>query len=76
MALLKIHQDHQANAEEYSRAYGETAHEEVRQASYLFDPSSLDPVKSLSSMFASHPAIDKRLSAIGFKKQSRSEQDK
>lgn len=66
-ALLKISQDHEAHAEEYATEYGQTAHEEVRQASYLFDPSTLDPVKSLSSSFSTHPSIPDRLKAIGFK---------
>ncbi len=66
-ALLKIHDDHQANAEEYADEYGRTAHEQVRQASYLFDPSELDPVKSLSSTFSTHPSLSERLASIGFK---------
>ena len=66
-ALLKIDQDHQQHADEYTQAYGQTAHEEVRQASYLFDPSAIDPVKSLSTAFMTHPSIEKRLQALGFK---------
>ena len=66
-ALLKINDDNQAHAEHYAREYGQTAHEEVRRASYLFDPSTLDPVKSLSSAFSTHPSIEKRLDALGFK---------
>ena len=69
-ALLKINDDHQLHAEEYVRDYGQTAHEEVRQASYLFDPSSLDPVKSLNSLFSTHPSVEKRLDALGFKRRS------
>ena len=65
-ALLKISQDHQSHAEEYAEQYGQTAHEQVRQASYLFDPSDIDPVKSLSSAFSTHPSVDKRLQALGF----------
>jgi heat shock protein HtpX len=68
-ALLKITQDHKAHAEEYSEAYGQTAHEQVRKASYLFDPESFDPVKSLSSAFTSHPSLEQRLKAIGFKRK-------
>lgn len=68
-ALLKISEDHQTHAEEYAYAYGQTPHEQVRQASYLFDPSSLDPVKSLQNAFATHPAIEDRLKAIGFLKR-------
>ncbi len=66
-ALLKISDDHQQHAEEYAQQYGNTAHEQVRQASYLFDPSSIDPVKSLSSAFSTHPSIEQRLAALGFK---------
>jgi heat shock protein HtpX len=68
-ALLKIHQDHQDNAETYAKEYGKTPHEQVRQASYLFDPSTIDPVKSLGSAFSTHPNLDQRLKAIGFKKK-------
>ena len=66
-ALLKISQDHQAHAEQYAEAYGSTPHEQVRHASYLFDPSDIDPVKSLSSAFDTHPSVEARLNAIGFK---------
>ncbi len=68
-ALLKISQDHEQHAEEYARAYGNTPHEEVRQASYLFDPSQFDPVKSLSNSFSTHPSIEQRLDALGFKRK-------
>lgn len=66
-ALLKISDDHQQHAQEYSQEYGNTAHEQVRQASYLFDPSDIDPVKSLSSSFSTHPSVEQRLEALGFK---------
>ena len=66
-ALLKISDDHQQHAEQYAQEYGNTAHEQVRQASYLFDPSDIDPVKSLSSSFTTHPSIEQRLAALGFK---------
>lgn len=66
-ALLKISQDHELHAAQYAEDYGRTAHEQVRQASYLFDPSGIDPVKSLSTLFTTHPSITKRLEALGFK---------
>ena len=66
-ALLKIKDDYQDHAEEYKDAYAQTAHEEVRQASYLFDPSSLYSVTSLSNVISSHPTVAKRLEALGFK---------
>ncbi|STY30781.1 Zn-dependent protease with chaperone function [Legionella wadsworthii] len=68
-ALLKINDDHQQNAERYSEEYGNTPHEQVRHASYLFDPSDIDPVKSLSSAFATHPSIEQRLRALGFNRK-------
>ncbi|MDI9818751.1 MULTISPECIES: zinc metalloprotease HtpX [unclassified Legionella] len=70
-ALLKIADDHQRNAEQYTYEYGRTAHEEIRQASYLFDPSSIDPVKSFHNAFSSHPSVDERLRALGFKRKNK-----
>jgi len=70
-ALLKISEDHQLNAERYTKEYGETAHEQVRQESYLFDPSDIDPIKALSSSFSTHPSIEQRLESIGFKSKSK-----
>lgn len=71
-ALLKISEDHELHADEYHQAYGKTPHEQVRQASYLYDPSRLDPVKSLNNLFSTHPSVEDRLRAIGFlrKKQN------
>lgn len=66
-ALLKIQGDHEANKDEYKTAYGTTRHEEFRNAAYIFDPSEFDPVKSLMSLFSTHPSIEDRLKAIGFK---------
>lgn len=71
-ALLKISGDHAQNAESYSKQYGQTAHEDVRRASYIFDPASFDPVKSLSSAFSTHPSVEKRLTALGFNKREKS----
>jgi heat shock protein HtpX len=65
-ALLKIRSDHTQHADDYAAEYGNTAHEQVRQASYLFDPSAIDPVKSLSSAFDTHPSVEQRLKALGF----------
>lgn len=65
-ALLKISQDHEKNAEEYEQEYGQTPHEEVRRASYLFDPASFDPVKSLTNAFSTHPSVEDRLKALGY----------
>lgn len=66
-ALLKISEDHDEHSAQYAAEYGKTAHEQVRRAAYLFDPSGIDPVKSFSSVFSTHPSIESRLQAIGFK---------
>lgn len=65
-ALLKISQDNEEHAEQYAEEYGQTPHEQVRQGSYLFDPSDIDPVKSLNSAFSTHPSLQDRLKALGF----------
>lgn len=69
-ALLKIEEDHVNNEEAYSREYAATPHEQVRQAAYLFDPADINPVKSFSSMFSTHPSMEDRLKAIGFSRVS------
>lgn len=66
-ALLKINEDSQTHAEQYAQEYGQTPHEQVRNSSYLFDPSDIDPVKSLSSAMSTHPSLEDRLTALGFK---------
>ncbi|KTD39166.1 heat shock protein HtpX [Legionella nautarum] len=68
-ALLKISEDNQQHAAEYVQEYGSTAHEQLRQSSYLFDPSSIDPVKSFNNAFSTHPDIEERLNALGFKRK-------
>lgn len=66
-ALIKISQDHQEHQAEYLAEYGRTKHEELRQSAYLFDPSAYDPVKSFVSLWDTHPSIEDRLKALGFK---------
>lgn len=68
-ALLKIHEDTQANAAAYDQAYNATAHEDVRRAAYLYDPAQagIDRPKTLNSLFSTHPDLEDRLAAIGFK---------
>ena len=67
-ALMKIDQDHQQHAQQYAQEYGKTPHEDVRRAAYLYDPvkAGIEPVKSISSLFSTHPTIRDRLKAIGF----------
>ncbi len=67
-ALIKIDQDHQANKAVYRQQYDMTAHEEVRRAAYLYDPiqAGIEPVRSISSLFSTHPSVKDRLKALGF----------
>lgn len=69
-ALMKISQDYQVNAEAYSQTHGQTAHESVRRASYIFDPAAFVHMSGLSDAFSTHPDMKKRLAALGFKKTS------
>lgn len=69
-ALIKINEDNVINAEQYRNDYANTPHEQVRQASYLYDSSDIDPVKSFNSFMSTHPNISSRLRALGFKKKN------
>lgn len=69
-ALMKITYDHREHSDTYSQQYGQTPHEDIRRASYIYDPSKIDPVKSLSSGFSTHPSLEERLKALGFRKKS------
>lgn len=71
-ALIKIDQDSKANKDLYREEYGKTAHEDVRRASYLYDPvqSGIEPMRSLANLFSTHPDLTSRLAAIGIKLKS------
>jgi heat shock protein HtpX len=66
-ALIKISGDHQRYGAVYNREYGQTAHEDVRRAAYIFDPSQagISSAKSLATMFSTHPSLEDRLKALG-----------
>lgn len=68
-ALLKIHDDHLHHIDEYKQAYNHTAHEELRRASYIYDPikSGIESALSFDGLFSTHPKLSDRLQAIGFK---------
>lgn len=68
-ALLKIQNDHIDNKEAYNQAYRNTPHENVRREAYIFDPlqAGIESVTSVSDMFSTHPSMEKRLAALGFK---------
>lgn len=68
-ALLKIQNDHVDNKEACNQAYRNTPHENVRREAYIFDPlqAGIESVTSVSDMFSTHPSMEKRLAALGFK---------
>jgi len=70
-ALIKISADHAANIEEYSQHYKSTLNEDVRSAAYIFDPKQMGVAAnhSISSIFSTHPTLDQRLQALGFKEK-------
>lgn len=71
-ALLKIQDDHSEHADNYREQYNQTPHESVRREAYFFDPmqAGLLSVKSINDLFSTHPTIEQRLEAIGFKKKN------
>jgi heat shock protein HtpX len=68
-ALLKIHQDSVDHAEKYQAEYRNTTHEDVRRASYIYDPSQagISLMQSASNLFSTHPDLENRLKALGVK---------
>ncbi|MBA2655240.1 MAG: zinc metalloprotease HtpX [Gammaproteobacteria bacterium] len=70
-ALLKIHNDHVDNKERYAADYKNTPHESIRREAYIYDPkqAGISNMQSISDLFSTHPSINKRLAALGFKKK-------
>lgn len=68
--LLKISQDNELHEDTYREAYARTAHEQIRQASYLYDASQLSATPSILSIFSTHPTLIDRLKALGIKMRS------
>lgn len=68
-ALIKINADHVENRDEYAKAYGQTPHENVRREAYLYDPmeAGINSTTSISDLFSTHPSLETRLAALGFK---------
>jgi heat shock protein HtpX len=71
-ALIKISGDYTKNKRQYAKEYNQTAHESVRRASYIFDPAKFTGMNVFSDMFTTHPSLDKRLTALGFKNKKTS----
>lgn len=71
-ALLKISGDYQQNQDHYATEYQNTRHEEVRREAYIFDPTTagISNKQASSDFFSTHPTLEKRLAAIGYKIKS------
>lgn len=71
-ALLKIQDDHVQNRDQYNALYSQTPHENVRREAYIFDPiqAGIESAHSVSDLFSTHPSIETRLRALGFKLKS------
>lgn len=70
-ALMKIHADHQENFNQYEDNYGRTPNEEVRTNAYFYDPryAGITTIQSINNLFSTHPPLEKRLEALGFKRK-------
>lgn len=70
-ALLKIHHDTEINQHEYIHDYQHTPNESMRRNAYLYDPKAagVSVTQQVSSLFSSHPPLESRLNAIGFKRK-------
>lgn len=71
-ALMKIQGDHEENRDKYKQQYQQTPHENVRREAYFFDPvqAGFEPVVSMSDLFSTHPSLQERLDALGYKKRN------
>jgi len=69
-ALLKINADHVENRERYNQIYQQTPHENVRREAYIFNPAQagISSISSLNDLFSTHPSLEARLAALGFKR--------
>jgi heat shock protein HtpX len=68
-ALIKIHETHNQNPELHRQAYQQTAHDELRQAAYIYSPKAagISSRPGFSSLWSTHPSLQERLKAIGYK---------
>ncbi|MCD6045508.1 MAG: hypothetical protein K0R48_671 [Gammaproteobacteria bacterium] len=71
-ALIKIHDAHSQNAQLNQEAYQQTAHDELRQAAYLYSPKAagISSRPGFSSLWSTHPSLQERLKAIGYKQHN------
>lgn len=70
-ALIKISGDYTKNSAKYSDDQQQTAHENVRREAYIFDPyqAGIKPAASISDLFSTHPSLEARLQALGYKRK-------
>jgi heat shock protein HtpX len=68
-ALIKINDTHRQNPELHQQAYQQTAHDELRQAAYIYSPKAagISSRPGFSSLWSTHPSLQERLKAIGYK---------
>lgn len=71
-ALIKISGDHTEHKTEYSAAYQNTPHENVRREAYIYDPSEsgMANFTSINDFFSTHPSLETRLQALGYTKRT------
>ena len=68
-ALIKISNDSQSP--EAQQSYKRNKNENLRRASYIFDPLSAGISSSnMSDLFSTHPSIEKRLASMGVKSKN------
>ena len=67
-ALIKINETHSQNPELHQHAYQQTAHDELRQAAYIYSPKTagISSRPGFSSLWSTHPSLQERLKAIGY----------
>lgn len=70
-ALMKIHHDAQINRSTYDHAMQHTPNESMRRSAYLYDPKAagIHATLPLTSLFSTHPPLESRLNAIGYRKK-------
>ena len=68
-ALLKINDDYNQHQHQYNSATQQTPHENIRREAYFFDPTQagISTIGSISDLFSTHPSLEVRLRALGYK---------
>ncbi len=68
-ALIKINDHHIQDSILNQQAYQKTAHDELRQAAYIYSPKTagINTRPGFSSLWSTHPSLQERLKALGYK---------